>query len=192
MWKILVLLMSLLLNSPANARVHKNKNPFRADSESVLRENLAGNEMKAYRYFTQAQVDNDVHLGKLSAIHDYTVYVVSPKLPIERRYALPATVGFVYELSKEYYWVFRQPLMVDSAIRPATVQRGLHLHNAAPAYGERASSHERGTTVDLSRKMSKNEYKWLGVRLMYYRATGRVLVIQERNCFHIFVIGDLQ
>jgi hypothetical protein len=157
----------------------------------VLRENLAGDEMGTYRYFTQAQVDADVRLGKLSALYSQIIYIVSPKLPIERRYALPTTTDFVYVLAKEYYGTFRQPLMVDSAIRPATVQRGLHLRNAAPAYGERASSHERGTTVDLSRKMSKKEYKWLVVRLMYYRAIGKILVIQERNCFHVFVRGDL-
>ncbi len=189
MWKTLALCLALL-SIPASAKVH-HRTPkfFSANKNSVAEENLAGNEMFAYRYFTQAQVDNDVQLGKLSALYDRTVYVISPKLPIERRYALPATVSFVYELSKEYYWVFRQPLMVDSAIRPATAQRSLHLHNAAPAYGLRASSHERGTTVDLSRKLSKTEYRWLVVRLLYYRAIGRVLVIQERGCFHIMVLS---
>lgn len=189
MWKTLVLCL-VLLNIPANAKVHHRAPKFfSANKDSVAEENLAGNEMGAYRYFTQSQVDNDVRLGKLSALYARTVYVVSPKLPIERRYALPNTVDFVYELSKKYYGVFRQPLMVDSAIRPATAQRGLHLRNAAPAYGERASSHERGTTVDLSRKMSKTEYKWLIVRLLYYRAIGKILVIQERNCFHIMVLS---
>ena len=184
MWKTLALCLALLFGpSLASAKVHHRAPKFfSANKDSVAEENLAGNEMFAYRYFTQAQVDNDVQLGKLSALYDRTVYVISPKLPIERRYALHATVSFVYELSKEYYWVFRQPLMVDSAIRPATAQRSLHLHNAAPAYGPRASSHERATTVDLSRKLSKIEYKWLIVRLLYYRAIGRVLVIQEAHC----------
>jgi hypothetical protein len=188
----LVLCLAFLLGITASARVrprgHKN---FPATHDSVHLENEVANSMGAYRYFTQAQVDTDVINRHLSAIHECTVYVVAPKLSIERRYALPATTAFLYELSKEYYEVFKQPLMVDSAIRPATVQRGLHMRNAAPAYGENASSHERGTTVDLSRKMSKTEYKWLIVKLLYYRAIGRILVIEERHCFHIFVIGDL-
>jgi len=182
-----------LLSTSASARAHHGHTKFfPAEHDSVLRENLVANEMGAFRYFTQAQVDTDVRLGKLSALYDQTTYVVSPKLPIERRYALPGTADFVYGLSREYYVAFRQPLMVDSAIRPATVQRRLHLRNAAPAYGLRASTHERGTSVDFSRKLSRSEYKWLIVRLMYYRAIGRVLVIQEKSCFHIFVLGDLQ
>ncbi len=187
--KTLAICIALLLGTFATAKVSpKRAKFFPADRDSVLRENLAAGEMGAYRYFTQAQVDGDVNSGKLSALYDSMVYVVSPKLPLERRYALPRTVGFVYQLSKEYHEEFKQPLMIDSAIRPATTQRGLHLKNAAPAYGERASTHERGTTVDLSRKLSRTEYNWLILRLMYYRATGRILVIQERNCFHIFVM----
>ncbi len=191
MWKTLALCLALLFGpSLASAKVHHRAPKFfSANKDSVAEENLAGNEILAYRYFTQAQVDNDVQLGKLSAFYDRTVYVISPKLPMERRYALPATVDFIYELSKEHYWVFRQPLMVDSAIRPATAQRALHLRNAAPAYGLRASSHERGVSIDLSKKQNKQENAWMVSRLLYYRAIGRILVIQEKSCWHIMVLS---
>ena len=110
----------------------------------------------------------------------------------ERRYALPSTVSFVELLALDFYRAFHQPLMVDSAIRPATTQRMLHLKNAASAYGPKASSHERGTTVDISKRLTKAQRLWLVTRLLYYRALGQVLVIQERGCFHIFVRGEQQ
>jgi hypothetical protein len=80
---------------------------------------------------------------------------------------------------------------VDSAVRPATVQKKLRRwnRNAAPWDGERASSHERGTTIDISRNLTKTEYRWLVFQLLYYRAVGVVMVIEEKACFHIFVRG---
>lgn len=192
----LALCIAALLVTQASAKVprgraHKVK-IFAADHDSVLRENEAADAMGALRYFTQAQVDAAVQDGTLVPLYNHTQYVVSRKLPINRRYALPATVSFVEAFSMEFYRQFHQPLMVDSAVRAATTQHWLHLGNAAPAYGPRASSHERATTVDISKHLTKAQQRWLMTRLLYYRALGRVLVIQERGCFHIFVKGDQQ
>jgi hypothetical protein len=196
MWKwTLVICAALLANTQADARVHRGRprvnKIFAANSQSVLLENQAADEMGAFRYFTQAQVDEAVLDGTLEPLYNHSYYIVSPKLPPERRYALPATVSFVETLSLDFYRVFHQPLMVDSAIRPATVQRSLIHRNraAAPAYGNKASSHERGTTADFSKRMSKEQYRWMLLRLLYYRAIGRVLVIQERACWHVMVIS---
>jgi hypothetical protein len=115
------------------------------------------------------------------------------KLPKERRYALPETVTFIARLDEEFYAMTLVHLVIDSAVRPADVQKRLSRFNrsAAPAYGAGASSHERGTTVDLSRRMRKGQYRWLLARLAYYKALGAVLVIEERSCIHVFVgLGD--
>jgi hypothetical protein len=186
-------LIALSLCGAANAKAHRGHRPretkiFAAKKWSVKLENEVAESMGAYRYFTQAQVDTAVQDGTLE--HIYCLCIVSPKLPMNRRYALPVTVAFVDTLSREFYGQFHQPLMIDSAIRAATTQRGLHLRNAAPAYGERASSHERGTTVDISKHLTRTQQQWLVTRLLYHYVLGRVLVIQERSCFHIFVRGD--
>ena len=197
MWKwTLVICAALLANTQADARVHRGRprvnKIFAANSQSVLLENQAADEMGAFRYFTQAQVDEAALDGLLEPLYNHSYYKVSPKLPFERRYALPATVSFVEALSLDFYRAFHQPLVVDSAIRPATTQRKLHLKNAAPAYGPKASSHERGTTVDISKRLTRVQQQWMVIRLLYYRAIGRVLVIQERSCLHIFVKGEQQ
>ena len=191
---VFAIALSLCCTASATARrrhrTHENK-IFAAKPWSVKLENEVAQNMGAYRYFTQSMVDAAVRNNALAPLRDTAYYVVSPKLPKERRYALPATVAFVGLLSEEFYGQFHQPLMVDSAIRPATAQRDLHLNNAAPAYGPRASSHERGTTVDISKRLTKVQRQWLVTRLLYHYTLGRVLVIQERNCYHIFVRGDI-
>ena len=192
---VLVFCAALLACTQADARTHRRHRPreikiFAAKPDSILLENEVAEGMGAYRYFTQAQVDAAVQDGTLVRLYTSYVLIVSPKLPMERRYALPATVAFVNTLATEFFLQFHQPLMVDSAIRPATVQRGLHLRNAAAAYGLRASTHERGTTVDISKRLTTAQQRWLLVRLVYYHALGQVLVINEHSCYHLLIIGE--
>jgi len=159
---------------------------------SVLLENQAGDEMGAYRYDNEQDMEFAIERGELVSIETSPCLAVSKKLPPNRRYARPETVSFISDLSNEFDRYFGHPLVVDSAVRPVTVQKKLLRWNrcAAPATGDRASSHERGTTVDISRKMTKAEYRWLVTRLFYYRAIGKIYVIEERACFHIFVRKD--
>jgi hypothetical protein len=170
----------------------KTTKPFAATQASVYQENRAADAMGTRRFMTQAEVDTAVSRRQLSPLYEHTTYVVAPALPIERRYALPSTVKFLEQLALDHWRQFHRPLVVDSAIRPAKVQLSLRKRNscAAPAFGNRASTHIRGTTLDLSKRMTKEEIKWTLVRLGYYRAIGRVLIINERSCIHIFVIGD--
>jgi len=194
-WVLVVCAAFLLACTQADARTRRGHRPretkiFAATHDSIRLENEAAEGMGAYRYFTQAQVDAAVQDGTLVRLYTSYVLIVSPKLPMERRYALPATVNFVETLATEFFLQFHQPLMVDSAIRPATVQRGLHMRNAAPAYGLRASSHERGTSADFAKHFTKAQYHWIILRLLYYRSLGHILVIEERSCLHVFVIGE--
>ena len=183
-----------LLCFSAEAKVHRGRprtdKIFAANPQSVILENQAADEMGAIRYFTQAQVDKAALDGTLAPLYNHMQYLVASKLPIERRYALPATVSFVELLALDFYRTFHTPLVVDSAIRAATTQRSLHMRNAASAYGPKASSHERGTTADISKHLTRTQQKWLVIRLLYYRALGWVLVLQERGCLHIFVKGE--
>jgi len=115
---------------------------------------------------------------------------INAKLPQNRRYLRPEAVAFARELDVES----GHRIVIDSAIRPADVQRRLirFNKNAAPYDGYRASSHERGSTFDIARRSLKvRDYRFLVARLWYYRAIGRILVIEERGCLHVFVgAGD--
>src|ERR1019366_9595064 len=90
-------LIALSLCGAANAKAHRGHRPretkiFAAKKWSVKLENEVAESLGAYRYFTQAQVDAAVQDGTLVGLCTSQILVVSPKLPAERRYALPATV----------------------------------------------------------------------------------------------------
>jgi Family of unknown function (DUF5715) len=188
-------LIALSLCGAAYPRVHRGsprKNKiFAAKPNSVALENQAADAMGIPRYLTQEAVDAAVQRGELVPLDELWI---SKNLPSNRRYARPETVRFMQHLSDEFWYEFGVPLIIDSAVRPATVQRKLTRWNrsAAPAYGPKASSHERGCTVDISKHLTKAQQQWLVTRLLYYYALDRVFVIQERVCFHIFVQGEQQ
>jgi hypothetical protein len=103
--------------------------------------------------------------------------------------------SFLGKLASEYYAEFHQPLIVDSAVRPVTVQKWLRRHNAsaAPIHGETASSHEAGTTMDLSRRMTRQQTKWMEWRLFYYEQARQVIIVEEeRRCFHIMIRREIE
>jgi hypothetical protein len=119
---------------------------------------------------------------------------IAPSLPANRRYVLPQVNSFLGQLSEEFYHQFKKPLVIDSAVRPITVQKRLrrYNHSAAPVSGETASSHEAGCTVDIARNgLTKAELHWLEYRLVYYVLIGRIIEEEESHCFHTMVRGDL-
>jgi hypothetical protein len=132
--------------------------------------------------------------GRLAALPINDAVKIAPSLPSNRRYVLPMVNSFLVKLASEYYAEFHLPLQVDSAVRPITVQKRLRRvnRNAAPNKGEAASSHEAGCTIDLSRRMNRRQTRWMETRLTYYTAVGWVLVEEERNCFHIMVIKEIE
>ena len=177
LWILIVVLTAL----PLSARTYKT---FPATAGSVERENAAADSAGYGRYLTATDIKTAVDRGDLVPVP----VLVDPRLPKFRRFVRPETADFLRRLDNDFFNETGKHLVVDSAVRPADVQQRLsHINrNAAPATGARASSHERGTTVDLSRRMPRQDYRWLLTRLMYYRATGRCLVIEERGCLHVF------
>ena len=156
---------------------------FPATHDSVAAENRRADTLGYKRYINTDDMRRGVLSGQLVPI---TGVKINAKLPKNRRYLRPEAMAFLARIDRE----LAASLTVDSAIRPADVQRRLirFNKNAAPYDGYRASSHERGSTFDLSRKaLSTRERRYLLVRLLYYRAVGKILVIEERGCYHVFV-----
>lgn len=170
---------------------------FPANHGSVALENQYADAVGILRLSSLDEVTRAAEMGILVPVP----ITVSPKLPEGRRYVRPAAAAFMLELDARFYFATKHFLIVDSAVRPESVQRRLVRRNrsAAPATGERASSHERGTTFDLAKKMygnghydriKKAQYRLLLMWLVYYQGTGRIHVIEERACLHIMVRED--
>lgn len=179
-------LLLVVISLTASARTHKL---FPPSHESVHQENIAADSMGVSRIENEPEMNALILQQTLVPLDGLTV---DKHLPKNRRFALPKTVDYMRGLDNDFFSAFGRHLVISSAVRPATVQKKLRRRNrnAAPDSGDRASSHERGTTVDICRRFSTRQYRWLAARLMYDRALGRVYVIEERACFHIFVGGN--
>lgn len=189
------LLLVLCCSAEAKRKHYKSLNILLAPSkQSLLLQNQTINTMGLERIGDERRLSKLVEDGMLVSLPMTEAVKIAPSLPSNRRYVLPMVNSFLVKLSSEYYAEFHQPLMVDSAVRPETVQKWLRRHNASAAsvHGELASSHEAGCTIDLSRRMTKAQTRWLELRLVYYTfARQAIIVEEERRCFHIMVEKEI-
>lgn len=190
----LVIIMALTVAvTPASAR----RKMFPATKGSVALENSYADKAGIARFTDRESLKAGIASGVLVPIP----ITSCPKLPEFRRYVRRSAADFLRELDSRFYLATGRFLIVDSAVRSADVQKQVarHNRNAAPANGDRASSHERGTTFDLASRrvyfngwanMRRSHYHWLLIQLAYYQALGRIHVIEERSCLHIMVRED--
>jgi len=176
----------------ANSRHQCTSKSLKPTHESLVRQNEAIDQMGLERIQNEFELSCLVKAGILVALPNTDAVKPAPSLPANRRYALPRTVFFLLSLSEAYRQQFGKALTVDSAVRPKSVQERLRRTNraAAPVNGETASSHESGTTFDLSKKMPRAQLQWLRNMLGMYQAYDVVIVEEERRCLHVQVIGE--
>lgn len=181
---------------PIHHRHHVRRmrwNPvFRPSHESLLKQNEEIDRMDLPRIYNDAELEHLVSTGDLVPITANETLRIDPRLDPSRRYCRPWTMQFVNDLSQAYYERFHDQIQVNSAVRTVLVQRKLirHNRNAAPAYGDTASSHLAGITVDIQRRgMSRQQVKWVEQYLMPLRAEGMIEPEEERHqwVFHIAV-----
>ena len=196
-----LMLLLLLISSCGFAEAKHRRNSkysfvaLKPNRASLLLQNQFIDQMGLERIGDERRLSYLVETDRLEALPIIDAVQIAPSLPSNRRYVLPMVNSFLVKLASEYYAEFHQPLQVDSAVRPVTVQKWLRRHNAsaAPIHGETASSHIAGTTVDLSRHMSTKQTRWMELRLFYYQEARKlILVEEERYCYHIMVIRESQ
>ncbi|MEP6644268.1 MAG: DUF5715 family protein [Acidobacteriaceae bacterium] len=167
---------------------------FRPSHESLLRQNEEIDRLDLPR------IQDDDELERLKSSEDLVPIVpsltlrIDPRLDPDRRYCRPFTRDFLEDISEAYYRQFHQQIQVNSAVRTVLVQKKLRRHNrnAAPEFGDTASSHLAGITVDLQRRgMSRAQVKWMEQYIVPLKAEGLVEPEEERHqwVFHIAVSG---
>src|SRR5579884_765240 len=177
-------------------RFHRLRwNPvFRPSHESLLLQNEEIDRLNLPRIYNDRQLEKLKESGDLVPIIPTEALRIQPSLDPTRRYCRTWTMDFLEDLSTAYYKQFHQQIQVNSAVRTVLVQKKLRRHNrnAAPEFGETASSHLAGLTVDLQRRgMTKAEVKWVEDYLRPLHEARLVEPEEERRqwCFHIMVAG---
>ena len=167
---------------------------FRPSHESLLRQNEEVDRMNLPRIQDDAELHDLIASNALVPIEPTDSLRIDPRLDPERRYCRPWTRDFLQDLSDAYYKEFHDQIQVNSAVRTVKVQHKLRRHNrnAAPEYGETASSHLAGITVDIQRRgMTRNQVKWVEAYMMPLKEQGLIEPEEERHqwVFHVAVSG---
>jgi hypothetical protein len=188
-----VLLCASLSNGYALTKHYKKEQLelLAPSHDNLMRQNTCVDQMKLIRVQDEVQLAALVEQGELTALPKGRPLAVNPALPRFRRYALPRTNRFLVALSEDFYATFHTPITVDSAVRPKTVQEQVLKHNKSAAPAD-ISAHTTGAAVDLSKRLTGRQLKWLRDELSMYQATQVIIVEEERRCFHIVVIGEVE
>jgi hypothetical protein len=165
---------------------------FRPSHESLLLQNQEVDRLQLPRIQDDAELEGLVASNALVPIVEGETLRIDHRLDPSRRYCRPWTRDFIEDLSAAYYRQFHEQIQVNSAVRTVLVQKKLRRHNrnAAPEYGETASSHLAGLTVDLQRRgMTKPQVRFVERYLFYLHALGLVEPEEERRqwVFHVMV-----
>ena len=165
---------------------------FRATPESLYIQNEEIDRLDLPRIQDDAQLQALEESGDLLEIVGNDALKISPGLPLDRRYCREWTLNFLDDLSNDFYTEFGVQIQVNSAVRTVKVQKKLmrHNRNAAPAEGDRASSHLAGITVDIQRRgMTNEQIKWTEQYLVPLKEMGLIEPEEERHqwVFHIMV-----
>ncbi len=172
---------------------HLRWNPlFRPSHDSLLRQNAEIDRLELPRIADDAELEELKSTNALVPLRESETLRIDRRLDPDRRYCRPWTRDFVEDLSRAYYERFHDQIQVNSAVRTVVVQKKLRRHNrnAAPEYGETASSHLAGLTLDLQRRgMTKQQVRFVEHYLFYLRELGLVEPEEERRqwVFHVMV-----
>lgn len=165
---------------------------FRPSHDSLLRQNQEIDRLDLPRIADEDELELLKEKQDLVPIVEGRTLRFDPRLDPARRYCRPWARSFVEDLSEAYYRRFHEQIQVNSAVRTVKVQHKLRRHNrnAAPEWGETASSHLAGITLDLQRRgMNKEQVRFVERYLFYLRALGLVEPEEERHqwVFHVMV-----
>jgi hypothetical protein len=165
---------------------------FRATPESLYIQNEEIDRLDLPRIQDDVQLQALEESGDLLEIVGNDSLKISLGLPLDRRYCREWTLNFLDDLSNDFYTEFGAQIQVNSAVRTVKVQKKLmrHNRNAAPAEGDRASSHLAGITVDIQRRgMTNEQIKWVEQYLVPLKEMGLIEPEEERHqwVFHIMV-----
>jgi hypothetical protein len=168
------------------------RSPLRGTHASLVRQNERDRAEGLTRIKDEAQLEALVHEHDLVALPVSGNVQVDPRLAYDRRYTRPWTAEFMRQLGRSFSHEFGEPLVITSAVRPASYQERLTWRNgnAAPANGEIASPHEFGATIDIGKKgMTAREMAWMRGYLLPLQEAGQIDVEEEfyEACFHITV-----
>jgi hypothetical protein len=164
---------------------------FPGSHDRLVEQNVELDKSQVQRMNSEFDLVQSELANDLVPVSETEALKIADNLTDTRRYCRPWTRDFLQDFSQAYYDMFHQPLQVNSLVRTADQQAWLRRHNrfAAPAWGDTASTHLAGVSVDLSRRgLTAMQYQWIRGYLQPLQQKGMVDPIEERQpVLHIVV-----
>ncbi len=165
---------------------------LRATASSSIIQNRYADRADLSRMRDAAMVHRFHRNGYLKRVPVSTRHYYLHRIPANYRYLRPWSKLFLDRISRQFHARFRKKLRVTSLVRTVALQRALARRNgnAAPAVGERRSSHLTGATLDISKRgMSQQEIQWMRRVISSLKRQGYLYAIEEfrQPVFHVMV-----
>lgn len=164
---------------------------FQGSHDLLVQQNVKLDQDQVPRMNSEYDLVKSELSQDLVPVNETDALKIEDSLSDNRRYCRPWTRDFLQDLSQAYYEQFHAPLQINSLVRTADQQAYLRRHNrfAAPAFGDTASTHLAGVSVDLSRRgLSTTQYQWIRGYLQPLQQKGLVDPIEERQpVLHVVV-----
>jgi hypothetical protein len=183
-------------NTAARSSKHRSRYAkwtpmFPGSHDRLVEQNVELDKSQVQRMNSEFDLVQSELANDLVPVNETDALKIADNLKDTRRYCRPWTRDFLQDFSQAYFEVFHAPLQVNSLVRTADQQAYLRRHNrfAAPAWGDTASTHIAGVSVDLSRRgLSNTQYQWIRGYLQPLQQKGMVDPIEERQpVLHIVV-----
>lgn len=177
----------------SHAHIHLYwSSPLRGTHASLVRQDARDRAEGLTRIKNQAELMELVRDRELISLPLNSDIQADPRLAYDRRYTRPWTADFLRDVGIAFMRRFGTPLVITSAVRPASYQEQLRYRNgnAAPVNGIIASPHEFGASIDIGKKgMTAEEKAWMRGYLLPLQQAGQLDVEEEfyEACFHITV-----
>lgn len=165
-------------------------NDLKGSRESLQKQNEVARKLNLPRVENIEQLEKLKQKGILVSIPESVL--VDERIPTEFRFVQLTTARYIDDLAVRFINTFGRQLQVNSAVRTVDYQKELQKvnQNAAPIYGDRASTHTTGSTIDIGKKgLSEEELDFLRKEFLFLEGRNLIEATEEWSqlVFHIMV-----
>lgn len=170
---------------------------LKGSPESQIKQNRVADTYNLPRIENDAELEEMKAEGLLVRIPDTLGIKIDERLDERFRYVRPWVATYLIKLGRDFYNRFGTDIQINSAVRTVVYQVGIsgRNKNAAPATGEKRSSHLTGSAIDIAKlPLTREQKHWLRPRLVNLELSNTHEATEEHHqaVFHIMVFPDYE
>ncbi len=158
--------------------------------ESLQKQNEVAKILNLPRIHNEDDLEELKRNGILVPIPESVL--IDERIPKDFRFVRYTTAKYIDDLAIRFINAFGRMFQINSAVRTTVYQAELQKvnSNAAPISGDRASTHNTGSTIDIGKiGLSLSELDWLRQELLFFEEQNLIEATEEWSqlVFHIMI-----